>query len=230
MKKYDNQPLVDCYLKHHSSVKAGKELGISPSTVCRAVRESGIALDGQKYSPKHGKTGRRESTKHGTRTMYVHYGCRCDECCKAEHRQYLKRKEAQNRRRRNSKWSDDLYSPTKKESQLNSDRNRYKAYTQDGHSYHKRIRWYDIAEQFGMKCAVCGCEVDPTDKWVNKNGCDCYGRRYPTVDHIIPLKYGGTDTFDNVQLVCKRCNSLMGGKDAIYVLGRPYAGIYRDVP
>ena len=151
--------------------------------------------------------------EHGTRTMYVHYGCRCEECCKAEHRQYLKRKEAQSRKRRNSKWSDNiLYTYTKKESQRISDANRYKAYTSNGKGYKDRIRWYDIAEQFGMTCAICGCKVDPTDTWKNANGAVCFGRKYPTVDHIVPLKHGGMDTLDNVQLTCKRCNSAKGAR------------------
>lgn len=49
--------------------------------------------------------------EHGTRTMYVHYGCRCDACCKAEHEQYLKRKEAQQRKRLHSKWGDNSDNP-----------------------------------------------------------------------------------------------------------------------
>lgn len=44
--------------------------------------------------------------EHGTRTMYVHYGCRCEACCKAEHEQYLKRPEAKMRKRVYSKWGD----------------------------------------------------------------------------------------------------------------------------
>lgn len=67
-------------------------------------------------------------------------------------------------------------------------------------------------DQFDMKCAICGCEVDPADTWVNVNGATCYGRKYPTVDHIVPLSLGGTDTLDNVQLTCKRCNSSKGKK------------------
>lgn len=100
----------------------------------------------------------------------------------------------------------------KKESQRRSDAKRYAAYTRDGRAYRDRIRWQDIADQFDMKCAICGCEVDPADTWVNVNGATCYGRKYPTVDHIVPLSLGGTDTLDNVQLTCKRCNSSKGKK------------------
>lgn len=150
--------------------------------------------------------------EHGTRTMYVHYGCRCEACCKAEHQQYLKRKEAQARKRTYSKWGDDIPAPVKTESQRRHNLNRYNQYTHT-RPYAKRIRWQTLVERGGEKCAICGCAVDPSDTWVNKNGRKCFGGRYPTVDHIVPLKLGGADELDNVQLLCKRCNSAKGMKN-----------------
>ena len=47
---YTDEQLVDCYLKHHSSSKAGKELGVSYATVLRAVERSGIDADGRKFN------------------------------------------------------------------------------------------------------------------------------------------------------------------------------------
>lgn len=69
------------------------------------------------------------------------------------------------------------------------------------------LKWRDIAKRDRMRCKICGCKVDLTDKWVNERGRLCFGRRYPTIDHIVALNNGGTDTYDNVQLACKRCNS-----------------------
>ena len=63
-----------------------------------------------------------------------------------------------------------------------------------------------------MTCAICGTKVDPCDKWINESGRYCFGRNYPTVDHIVAIKNGGTDTYDNVQLACKRCNSKKGAR------------------
>ena len=40
--------------------------------------------------------------KHGTRNMYERYGCRCEECRKAEHEAYLNRPITQTRKRRNA--------------------------------------------------------------------------------------------------------------------------------
>ena len=150
--------------------------------------------------------------EHGTRTMYVHYGCRCDECCKAEHRQYLKRKEAKARKRTYSKWgTDDISVPVKSESQRRYNINRYKQYTHTT-PYAKRIKWQTLIAEGDGKCAICGCTVDPSDTWINEKGRKCFGRKYPTVDHIVPLKLGGLDVIDNVQLLCKRCNSAKGAK------------------
>ena len=158
--------------------------------------------------------------EHGTRTMYVHYGCRCDACCKAEHEQYLKRKEAQHRKRVNSKWGDSniVYEVgiNRRNTQRIHNANRYRAFKERQSTHTRPIVWQEIAENFGMKCALCGSEVDPHDTWITSNGRRCFGRKYPTVDHIVPLKHGGTDTLDNVQLLCKHCNSSKGARiDAV---------------
>lgn len=154
--------------------------------------------------------------EHGTRTMYVHYGCRCDACCEAEHRQYLKRAEARDRKRTKSKWSDPSVEYIVGQNRLNTQRvhnaNRYRAFKERPSTHTHPITWHEIADRYGMKCAFCGCEVNPEDTWTASNGRKCYGRTYPTVDHIIPLKCGGTDTLDNVQLACKHCNSAKGAK------------------
>lgn len=151
--------------------------------------------------------------EHGTRTMYVHYGCRCEACCKAEHRQYLKRPSAQGRVRKYSKWgTDEIPAPIGKASQRAYNARRYDALKSRPSTHARRITWHEIADAFAMRCALCGCEVDPEDCWVGNDGCKRYGRRYPTVDHIISLKRGGTDTLDNVQLLCKHCNSAKGAR------------------
>ena len=50
-------------------------------------------------------------------------------------------------------------------------------------------------EECGNKCAHCGT----TDKRL-------------TVDHITPLKKGGTNFIDNIQPLCKSCNSSKGAR------------------
>jgi hypothetical protein len=55
------------------------------------------------------------------------------------------------------------------------------------------LQWDKILESQGNKCAICG-----------KRFCKS---RPPTVDHIIPLSKGGGLTFENVQALCRSCNS-----------------------
>lgn len=42
--------------------------------------------------------------------------------------------------------------------------------------------------------------------------CDFRSDEYPSIDHIKPLSKGGSHTWDNVQLLCRRCNSKKGAK------------------
>lgn len=151
---------------------------------------------------------------HGTRSMYVHHGCRCDACCRAEHAQYLKRKESQNRKRTNSKWESVEYTPgsNRLRSQSKHNRQRYIEFKSQPSTHTRPICRTEIAPLYENKCALCGCMVDPNDKWIGRNGRMCYGRRYPTVDHIVPLRHGGSDTIENVQLLCKHCNSQKGAR------------------
>lgn len=149
--------------------------------------------------------------EHGTRTMYVHYGCRCDACCRAEHEQYLKRKEAKMRKRTASKWGEHYagFSSGRKASQKRHNARRWEEFKNNPSTHTHPIVWQEIAEKYRMRCAICGELVDPEDKWM-KNGRMCYGRKYPTVDHIVPLRLGGADVLENVQLACKQCNSAKG--------------------
>lgn len=52
-------------------------------------------------------------------------------------------------------------------------------------------QWRVICELYGNHCLVCGC-VDVT------------------IDHIVPISKGGENTAQNVQPLCKSCNSKKG--------------------
>lgn len=55
-------------------------------------------------------------------------------------------------------------------------------------------------------CYLCGGECDFNDY---KYTGDIFvaGNTYPSVDHIVALANGGTDTLDNIKLAHRRCNS-----------------------
>lgn len=60
------------------------------------------------------------------------------------------------------------------------------------------LQWEKILETQGNKCAICG-----------KRFCKS---RPPTQDHIVPVSQGGGLTFENVQALCKSCNSAKSDK------------------
>ena len=49
--------------------------------------------------------------------------------------------------------------------------------------------WSDLKEKFNNKCAICKKETKLTK------------------DHIVPLSKGGNDFIENIQPLCKSCNS-----------------------
>ena len=64
--------------------------------------------------------------------------------------------------------------------------------------------WAALLDQTGHKCACCGVsEMDSIYRYPKK-GKPLRGKL--TVDHIVPLRNGGTGTINNVQPLCLSCN------------------------
>lgn len=59
----------------------------------------------------------------------------------------------------------------------------------------------------GGVCKICERSID--------FDCDPNSDYYPSIDHIIPIARGGLHSWDNVQLLCRRCNYLKGVKDGV---------------
>jgi 5-methylcytosine-specific restriction endonuclease McrA len=59
--------------------------------------------------------------------------------------------------------------------------------------------WKDLCNHYGNRCLSCG----RTDVKL-------------TVDHVIPLKLGGVNTIENLQPLCKNCNSSKGASHRDY--------------
>jgi len=58
-------------------------------------------------------------------------------------------------------------------------------------------QWKKLCEKYDNKCLSCGKSGD---------------YRTLTMDHVIPVMYGGKNNINNIQPLCKNCNSTKGTK------------------
>lgn len=58
----------------------------------------------------------------------------------------------------------------------------------------------------GGVCWICGGKCNPND-YVIRGGHKICGNFYPSVDHIVPICEGGEDSWENVKLAHRICNS-----------------------
>ena len=70
----------------------------------------------------------------------------------------------------------------------------------------KDITALSLFDRDGGVCWICGERCDLTDYTV-KDGTIICGNKYPSIDHIIPICDGGEDSWDNVRLAHRICNS-----------------------
>ena len=58
----------------------------------------------------------------------------------------------------------------------------------------------------GGRCWICGGKCDPHDYTI-KDGYKICGNNYPSVDHVVPICEGGEDSWENVKLAHRICNT-----------------------
>ncbi len=63
-----------------------------------------------------------------------------------------------------------------------------------GRGTHSDGEWLAIVAHFDSRCVRCGCRPDPR----------------PCKDHIVPIYQGGSDAAENLQPLCRECNTAKG--------------------
>lgn len=179
--------ILACYKRVESTIKAGKELGVSRETVARVCRKYNVRLIGWKNNGGNGGDPRKitdSELAEEAKTM---------NCREIAIRHNMSEERVWRRARRLGIKLD--------------------AKGGGGHHY-RRTRFYGHAEydkSITLKalykrdkgiCQLCGKPTDPEDI---KDGH--ISRMYPTIDHIMPLSKGGAHTWDNVQLAHMSCNA-----------------------
>lgn len=76
---------------------------------------------------------------------------------------------------------------------------------------YERIPLTKLINRDGNICHICNEECNKNDYSYKDNGRKVFGKLYPTVDHIIPICKGGTNTWDNVKLAHMKCNITKSG-------------------
>ena len=88
--------------------------------------------------------------------------------------------------------------------------NRYK--TRCEHKHNDIVSLKRLYERDKGRCHICGKPTNWNDYKHNDDGWFIAGKNYPSVDHVIPLSKGGTNTYDNCKLAHCYCNSIKGNK------------------
>jgi 5-methylcytosine-specific restriction endonuclease McrA len=109
--------------------------------------------------------------------------------------------------KRMAKWREnnkELFNKICKEYRINNKdkidhRKKIRAYLERGaEGSHTIQEWKDLLEVYGGRCARCGRKEDLTK------------------DHIIPISRGGSSNIDNIQPLCRSCNSSKSTKSIRY--------------
>lgn len=80
---------------------------------------------------------------------------------------------------------------------------RYKELREKG-LFDESVTLKNVFKKYEGKCQCCG-KLLSFDVGVTENN-------YPSIDHVIPLSRGGSHQWENVQLLCRKCNILKSNK------------------
>jgi hypothetical protein len=72
----------------------------------------------------------------------------------------------------------------------------------------------DVYERDNGICYLCGGQCDWND-YEERDGMIIYGNMYPSRDHMIPKSRGGSNSWDNIRLAHRICNSLKADSPSV---------------
>ncbi len=113
---------------------------------------------------------------------------------------YLKNKEKI--LKRNKAWAE--RNPLKVRELSLAGTNRRKVRELSAEGSHTEEEWHLLVEECNWKCVCCGDMTKPLTK-----------------DHIIPLIKGGSDYINNIQPLCRECNSSKRDRIINYLVSEP---------
>jgi 5-methylcytosine-specific restriction endonuclease McrA len=114
--------------------------------------------------------------------------------------------------RENCKLASETWKQEHPEKEKEYGRRRYKEHPEESKAaYHKRRarilgnggfftaeEWVALCSRYGNRCLCCG------------------RKRKLTADHVVPITKGGTSNIDNIQPLCKSCNSRKNNRTIDY--------------
>ena len=122
--------------------------------------------------------------------------CRGKKVLEHYHKRYNTDQEYHERiRSQNRKWHKERYANDETYRAMERQRSRLREAGKVSTGYITPKEWQSILNEFGNSCAYCGATKDIT------------------MDHIVPLSAGGTNTVKNIVPACRRCNCSKGAKN-----------------
>lgn len=84
--------------------------------------------------------------------------------------------------------------PDRQRARMRNKKHRQRARLRNLTEHHTETEWQAVLDRFGRQCLRCGWPSDLVR------------------DHVVPLACGGSNTADNLQPLCTRCNEWKGAK------------------
>lgn len=179
---------IKAYIETHSQTKAAAICGVSRETIARAVRRANIPLTGRKYN-----TGQNNGQLKITDDEIIEESKRLT-ALEIAHKYDISPENLSKRAKKLGVKLDWAKS--------NVGRWKTRAQFYGVKVFDTSITLEKLRERDNDICQICGGVVDDKDikdRHIRK--------KYPTLDHIIPLSKGGAHSWDNIQLAHMSCNA-----------------------